>query len=255
MRSMIIAMLLPAVLLATTIVQSGKDYQWSEIGEVFDLDEVSSSDVTGIELWWSFADENSLWVYAQNSTTLLHHSDLSNISGIGAIDEYIFSDKIATPLEEGDILLLKNSATDGYGAIKIDEILSSQRQVNITWHLLGKDENYRYAMNPLDGKCNIFAATDTLPKNWSACDQEDYEQERVRDSLSGELDKAYVDSRPSGWSLLGTCNDITDPSLFEADHTVWQYDFDNNEWYLADTSGSEDSHFRIRAFSGFWLVK
>jgi hypothetical protein len=71
----------------------------------------------------------------------------------------------------------------------------------------------------------------------------------------------YIDSLPTGWSLLGSSNDINDTSIFDNSKVIWRWI--NNGWeaYSPDTNiqntldGKYPKIETLPANSGFWLLK
>lgn len=255
MRSLLF-LLVPFWIMAATVTQSGYAYSWQEVGGIFKLDEQTGG-AGKIELWWNSNQDGGAWIYGHNTATEMALTTVETVSSIKQPEDYSFSEWAVGPVYQGDIILTRNIQTGTYMAFKITSINSGSALMEIHWYLLGLNASYTYVKNPIDGKCNIFETDATLPKGWESCSQEEYENERYRIDTTTELTKSYVDSRPEGWNLIGTCSDDVDPAIFSDSTALWRYDPYLQSWEKYSPSSDYstfEENFSLRSFEGFWLL-
>lgn len=255
MRSLLF-LLVPFWIMAATVTQSGYLFGWQSVGGIFKIDEKTGGNAQ-IELWWSSSQDGGIWVYGHNTETELSLSKDKTVSTLTGADLYPYSEWAVGPIYQGDLILTRNAKTDTYMAFDIKAIDTANGFLDIHWHLLGINTQYTYAKNPIDGKCNIFDSSTSLPSGWESCSQEEYEDERHRIDSTTKLTKSYIDSRPEGWNMVGTCSDDVDISIFSDSTALWRYDPYLQSWEKY-APGSDyatfEENFSLRPFEGFWLL-
>lgn len=113
-----------------------------------------------------------------------------------------------------------------------------------------------FAKNPNTGSLVKFASMCDVPENWIT------ENIDLNQSLPDSWTSEKVNALPTGWTLNGTANDISDLSIFEETDIVWiskdgiweAHITDENLKYLTD-SNSVPKIGIIPKDSGFWIRK
>ena len=136
------------VVMADTCGQpsSGTITGWSESGEFFVFD-FHVSVRTGIVTSWSgnMLNPDRGWFYGYDSTEIAHITGISDISDISDPTVYTWDDNVVGPVDEGDFVLLHDTQSDCYGAIRVDDIYCPvaecpaylNTELDATWFFIG----------------------------------------------------------------------------------------------------------------------
>lgn len=125
---------------AVNTVESGKLLDWPDSGSDFVFDDHSSA-TSGIEAWWalvSIATQSGKFYPIGATNEAAHVQDVGAIWQIVDASAYGYSTSPVGPVSEGEFVVFRNTATNMYGAFRVDDIHGPsdfEAYVDITWYL------------------------------------------------------------------------------------------------------------------------